>query len=67
MSGLEKKLEQLAAFPESAPAWRPGSPLRIATFERHRILYRKAEDGITVVRMLHQARDFVQIIHRYRP
>jgi toxin ParE1/3/4 len=64
--GLEKKFEQLVTFPESAPAWRPGSPIRIASHESHRILYQRTTYGILIARVLHQASDLIRVLERKR-
>lgn len=53
--GLHRVLETLAAFPEAGRdvgELRPG--YRRFEHERHSIFYRQIEDGILVVRVLHQ-------------
>ena len=66
LSGLRRCFENLARHPLIAPLANPGSPIRIALYREHRILYRPGPEGIEVGRVLHQARDFARILDRFR-
>jgi plasmid stabilization system protein ParE len=48
-----------------APAAFPGSPVRVALYREHRILYRITSDGIEIGHVLHQGKDFSQILERF--
>lgn len=64
LTGLRQRLQQLAAHPLMAPSI-PGSPVRIALYREHRILYRPTDQGIEIGHVLHQAKDFGQAIRRF--
>jgi toxin ParE1/3/4 len=58
LDGLNDKFEVLAAMPEMAAErrdFRP--PVRIHHFEKHLIIYLIADEGILIVRVLHQNMD----------
>lgn len=62
--GLQEKCELLARLPGMAPSLGEDSALRVALYRRHRILYRSADDTVEVLRIVHQARDFAEVLKR---
>jgi plasmid stabilization system protein ParE len=64
LTGLRQRLQQLAAHPAMAPSI-PGSPVRIALYREHRILYRPTDQGIDIGRVLHQAKDLAPALDRF--
>ena len=58
LDGLNEKFEMLAEMPEMAAErrdFRP--PVRIHHYEKHLIIYVIADEGILIVRVLHQNMD----------
>jgi plasmid stabilization system protein ParE len=64
LRGLRRRCEMLSRHPRMAPATAPGSPLRVALYREHRILYEPVTGGIEVLRIVHQARDFGAVLER---
>lgn len=58
LNGLNEKFEMLAAMPEmAAERWDFRPPVRIHHYEKHLIIYVIADNGILIVRVLHQNMD----------
>lgn len=58
LNGLNEKFDMLAAMPEMAAErrdFRP--PVRIHHYEKHLIIYVISDDGVLIVRVLHQNMD----------
>jgi toxin ParE1/3/4 len=59
--GLLTLVDQLLAFPESAPARLSGkTEVRVATYQSHRIIYRLMGDELVLLRLLHGHQDMVR-------
>ena len=65
LTGLRRRLETLADFPKTAPVSSFSSEIRVALYEKHRILYRIIPEGIEVGLIPHQAQDIVPELERY--
>jgi len=58
LDGLNEKFEVLASMPEMAAERRDFQPpVRIHHYEKHLIIYVITDDGILIVRVLHQSQD----------
>lgn len=68
LDGLNDKFEVLAAIQEMAAErrdFRP--PVRIHHFEKHLIIYVITDNGILIVRVLHQSQDVLAIPLQFTP
>ncbi len=58
LNGLNEKFEVLAVMPEMAAERRDFQPpVRIHHYEKHLIIYVVTDNGILIVRVLHQSQD----------
>src|SRR4051794_38870792 len=65
---IDEKLARLAEFPGLGPARDELAPgLRSFPVGNYIIAYRRINDGIEVVRVLHGARELRRIFRRFRP
>ena len=58
IDGIDAALAQIAEFPESGPVYhglRP--PIRFLTYRRHHILYDYDGETVSIIRIIHHARD----------
>ena len=69
LDGAERTFKRLSGMPRSGRAWRSTNPrlagLRlavIADFPNYLVFYRPEDKGITVVRVLHGARDIERVL-----
>lgn len=61
--GLRESLDRLAGFPSMGVEI--GSGVRVWHYQRHRIVYREAEDGIEVSRVFHSSRDVDLVLEHH--